>query len=281
MKRRIGIIILILIGVAIFLYTQNNWITKSSYRIEFSKLPEKFDGFKVIQLSDLHSKTFGENQKRIVRVLDKSNPDIIAITGDLVDSNHYDEEAGMELVRQAVKIAPVYFVTGNHEWWSGRYDSLEKRLKEAGTIVLRGKSQKIEIEEQNILIAGIDDPAGMQGSYGGPYSVENELKNIASPAEEDTFKILLSHRPERIRDYAGYGFDIVFSGHAHGGQFRIPFIGGLVAPDQGFFPRYTSGVYKESRTSMVVSRGLGNSIIPQRIFNRPEIVEVILKKNSK
>ena len=280
MKKKIRVWIGVIAALACFFYVQNNWIGVSRLTISFDKLPEKFDGFKIIHLSDLHSKSFGKNQQRLANILDKSKPDMIVITGDLVDQKHYDEQVALELVNQAVEIAPVFFVMGNHEWWSGQFGSLEKQLIKAGVYVLRNSWQTIEVDGQKIVICGIDDPAAAGNQYDEGGFIEQQLQETLSKLSKDNFKILLSHRPEKLTLYAQYEANLVLSGHAHGGQFRIPFIGGLVAPNQGFFPKYTSGVYGDKDTTMIVSRGLGNSIIPLRILNRPEVIEIVLNRED-
>lgn len=280
MKKKIAILIIIITLMAIFFYSQNNWLVTTRLELAFDRLPEEFDGFKIVQLSDLHNKSFGPGQQRLLRILNKSEPDVIVITGDLIDSSRYDELPAMELVGKAVKIAPVYYVTGNHEWWSGKFDNLEVRLKEAGAIVLRNEWKDIEVQGQKIYIAGVDDPASAKNSENETAYMSYRLQDIVTSIPRDRFKILLSHRPEQFLQYSGLGFDLVFSGHAHGGQFRLPFLGGLVAPDQGFFPEYTSGVHQDKSTVMIISRGLGNSVIPQRIFNRPEVVEAVLRSKA-
>ncbi len=276
MKKKIRILIGVIAALACFFYMQNNWIGVSRLTIPLDKLPEKFDGFKIIHLSDLHSKSFGKNQQRLANILDKSKPDMIVITGDIVDQKHYDEQVALELVNKAVEIAPVFFVMGNHEWWSGQFSSLEKQLIKAGVYVLRNSWRDIEVDGQRIFVVGIDDPAAAGHEYDEAGFVEEQLEETLSKLPKDSFKMLLSHRPEKLSLYAHYEADLVFSGHAHGGQFRIPFVGGLIAPNQGLFPPYTSGIHREKETAMMISRGLGNSIIPQRIFNRPEVIEVLL-----
>ncbi|WIV13352.1 metallophosphoesterase [Proteiniborus sp. MB09-C3] len=267
----LGMLLLILTILIIFLYLQNNWITKTRLRINLQRLPKSFDRFKIIHISDLHNKSFGKNQKHLINQIKDEKPNIIVITGDLIDSRRYNEYIAMQFVKEAVKIAPVYYVTGNHEMRSGKFKSLEEQLINAGAKVLRNSWEKIDSYGQSIIIAGIDDPyTGIR--YREPIVMDKYLQEIKEGLDENSFKILLSHRPERIDAYAAYGFDLVFSGHAHGGQFRIPFLGGLVVPNQGFLPKYTSGVHKVNNTTMVISRGLGNSIVPQRIFNRPEII---------
>lgn len=266
-------------GIALlifFFYFQNNSIVISNYTISSDKIPPNFNGYKIVQLSDLHSKSFGNDQKNLVKKIKNLEPDSIVFTGDLIDSYRYDEEPSLILMERLVQIAPVYYVTGNHEWWSGKFDSLEDKLKIIGVQVMRNKTEEITIGTDKIQIIGIDDPANVEESYEETDKTEKNITDLIDIEGEDYFQILLSHRPEMFSLYDKYGFDIVFSGHAHGGQFRIPFVGGLIAPDQGFFPEYTSGKYTSDNTTMIVNRGLGNSIIPIRIFNRPEIVVVTL-----
>lgn len=256
---------------ALFLYSQNNWITKTKLKLSFKNLPRNFNNFKIVHISDLHNKSFGKKQQYLIKQIKKENPNIIVITGDLIDSRRYNENIAMEFINEAVKIAPVYYVTGNHEVRSAKFKSLEEQLMNSGVRVLGNSWESISIEDQNIIIAGVHDP--YTGIKHRERIVMNQyLQQIVKELDKNSFKLLLAHRPEKINDYAHYGFDLVFTGHAHGGQFRIPFIGGLLVPNQGFFPKYTSGVHKVDNTTMIISRGLGNSIMPQRIFNRPEIV---------
>ncbi|MFA5523642.1 MAG: metallophosphoesterase [Tissierellales bacterium] len=265
------IIIGVLIVIMVFFYLQNNWITKTRLKVNLQKLPKNFDGFKIIHISDLHNKSFGKEQQYLVKQIKVEKPNIIIITGDLIDSRRYNEDIAMQFVNEAIKIAPVYYVTGNHEMRSGRFESLEKELIKSGVYVLRNRWERVDIEGQSIIIAGADDPYTRIRNR-EPIVIEQYLQEITKDLEENSFKILLSHRPEKIHRYAAYGFDLVFSGHGHGGQVRIPFIGGLVVPNQGFFPKYSSGMHNIDNTTIIISRGLGNSIIPQRIFNRPEII---------
>ncbi|WP_242976322.1 metallophosphoesterase [Clostridium thermopalmarium] len=274
-------IIIICICTWVFLHFENNFITITKITVKSPKLPDAFDGCKIVHLSDLHSKEFGKGQKNLVKKIEDAQPDLIVFTGDLIDSRHFDAEVSLELIRQIVKIAPTYFVTGNHERWSGNFDALEKVLKENGIHVLRNTCDRIGKDKDGIYITGIDDPVSTQAIYEETKVVENEIKQALKEIKEnDVFKILLAHRPEMLPLYSEYGFDLVLSGHAHGGQVRLPFIGGLIAPNQGFFPEYTSGEYKRGNCTMIVSRGLGNSIIFQRLFNHPEIVVLTLSKGK-
>ncbi|WP_113930288.1 metallophosphoesterase [Bacillus sp. P14.5] len=257
-----------IILLILFLYWQNNSIVTTEMNISSNEVPAEFDGYKIIQLSDLHSKFFGENQQRIIEKVQHTQPDLIVFTGDLVDGKNYDEESSLTLMEGLVKAAPVLFVTGNHEWWSGNFQELEKKLAGLGVTVLRNDFTVIEKDDTKIIIYGIDDPAaGM--------STEESLDYV--PLEGSSgFQILLAHRPEHFQLYQEKQFDLIFSGHAHGGQFRLPFFGGMIAPDQGFLPKYDAGRFHSGGSVMIVNRGLGNSIIPQRLFNRPEIIEATL-----
>jgi predicted MPP superfamily phosphohydrolase len=234
---------------------------------------------KILHLSDLHNKVFQQNQKSLIRKIKKINPDIIVFTGDLIDKFKYDEKAAFTFIDMISDIAPIYYVTGNHESASGKFNILESKLKSKGIHVLRNENAIINRSGDNIVIAGIDDPCFRKMPDNDHDKVfELNLKDSLKNAPKNTFKILLAHHPEMFTLYSKYNFDVVFSGHAHGGQFRIPFAGGLYAPDQGYFPEYTSGKHSLNNSSMIVSRGLGNSVIPQRIFNMPEIVVLTLHK---
>ncbi|AKR09483.1 phosphoesterase [Bacillus thuringiensis] len=274
--KRSVLLIATLVGCIIFLYLQNNLISITEVKITSSKIPSSFKGYKILQISDLHNKQFGDNQDVLIQKIKSIDPDIIAITGDLIDSKSYDAEVSMQLIREIVKKYPVYFVTGNHEQWSGKYNRLEKELKKYDVNVLRNEYVGIQKGEQEINLLGIDDPEFVTGNRDEGNIIIDEIKKAKIEMQPDRYNVLLSHRPEFLTEYADEQIDLVLSGHAHGGQVRLPFIGGLVAPNQGVLPKYTAGLYVEQSASMVVSRGLGNSIIPQRILNRPEIVVVQL-----
>ena len=267
------------IAVSSFVWFQNNAITTSATEIRSENLPTSFDDFKIVHLSDLHNKKFGKNQKTLIRKVMDLEPDIIVHTGDLIDSKRLGDEAALRLMEKLTMEVPVYYVSGNHEWWSGTFDTLEQSLTELGVHVLRNEHVAVERGNDRLYIAGIDDPSHENGSP--EYDVaENDLATSVAGMDNRVFRILLTHRPELLPLYAQSKFNLVFAGHAHGGQVRLPFMGGVVAPNQGFLPEYTAGVHDYEQTQMVVSRGLGNSIIPLRLFNRPEIVAVTLKAND-
>lgn len=290
-QKNILIFLLItIISLFIFFIWQNNSITINEISFKNNTIPESFNGYKILQISDLHNKEFGSKQSKILSQIEKINPDIIVVTGDLIDSNHTNIDVAMNLIKGAIKVAPIYYVSGNHEAWSGSYSELKSKLENSGVVVLDG--EKIQVFNNNknssksdnsnkdyINLIGLSDPSFTDSDLSkNDSSVETENLLNTLTENSNNFKILLSHRPELFKIYSNSNVDLVFSGHAHGGQFRLPFIGGLIAPEQGFFPRLTEGIHWDNNTSMVISRGLGNSIIPIRIFNRPELVVVTLSK---
>lgn len=260
----------------------NLTVKTSVYNIYDKNLPEDFENYKIAQISDFHNAEFGENNSKLVKILNDEKPDIIVITGDFIDSNHTDTEIAIDFAKQISKISPCYYVTGNHEAWLGKiYLDFEKKLRECGINILRNDCAVIQKNDSSLCILGIDDPDFYDDADGmfniSNSIVKNEIENIDTV---ENYKILLSHRPELFEVYTEENINIVFSGHAHGGQFRLPFIGGVVAPNQGLFPKYDNGIYKKDNTTMIVSRGIGNSIIPIRFNNRPEIVIGILHKEK-
>lgn len=276
---KILIFFIMLIILISFLYFENNSIQLTKKEVYSSKVPKDFHGFKIVQISDLHSKVFGKNNKRLVEKIKDEEPDIIVITGDLVDRRRYNEEKSLDFIDEIKDVYPIYYVTGNHEAWSGKFTSLERKLKERKVNVLRNEKLVVNKAGSHINILGVDDPAFSTKDYSEAYKdfeiIKNELNSMEYDKERE-FNILLSHRPELFDIYEEAGIDLAFAGHAHGGQINIPFIGGVVAPNQGFFPKYYQGAYNKNNTTMIVSRGLGNSVAPQRLFNRPEIVSMII-----
>ena len=264
------------VGLIIWIVWTNIAIELNEYQIKSEELPETFEGFRIVQVSDLHNTEIGEENTKLLKLIENAKPDIIVITGDIVDSYHTDVEVSLRFVEKAVRIAPCYYVTGNHEARFSKefFQSFEEKLKEYGVQVLHDESVMLEKDGEYILLAGLDDPTFASNHKGIRYSnLSTHIKELFS---EEGFHILLSHRPELFETYVEADVDLVFSGHAHGGQFRLPFVGGLVAPNQGFFPEYDAGLFLEDGTNMVVSRGIGNSIIPVRFHNRPEVIVVEL-----
>ncbi|MCM1133066.1 MAG: metallophosphoesterase [Ruminococcus flavefaciens] len=264
-RKKLLISAVIALILLIFCYWQNNMLTISEYTYSSPKIAEELDGFRIVQISDLHNKNFGN---RLIDKITELNPDIIVITGDIVDSNHTNIETALKFARKSAETAPSYYVTGNHEYWleiSERAE-LTDGLESAGVKILNDETVTVEKDGASFSLTGLDDNTLM-----------SDFRNIL-PSNKNTLNILLAHEPQYIASYSSSGsVDLVFTGHAHGGQFILPFIGGVVAPDQGFFPKYTDGIHKSADTSMVISRGLGNSVIPVRLFNFPDIVCLDLK----
>ena len=281
MKRKVIFFIILLLFIVIaWLVWSNKTVKTTDIIVSSNNLPTEFNNYKIAHISDFHNAEFGEKNSKIIDILKNQNPDIIAVTGDLVDSNHTNIDIAVSFMKQAVKIAPCFYVTGNHEAWTEQYDELESKLIECGVNVLHDTYFYLEKNGTKIKLVGIDDPSFTKGYELTEESIiETKLKEFNL---EDSYTILLSHRPEYFKTYVNSNIDLVLTGHAHGGQFRLPFIGGLVAPNQGLFPKYDSGLFTENNTNMVVSRGIGNSIIPVRINNRPEVIIIKLQStNSK
>lgn len=259
------LIIIILIPFCLF---QNKHLVITTYTYESEKLGADLDGYRIVQISDLHNAEFGKENKKLLETIRSCSPDIIVITGDLVDSNHTNVERAVAFVNEAVKIAPVYYVTGNHEYWldPSENEQMMQGILAAGACDLDDEAVRIEKGDSSFMLAGLDDQ----------HLSDETLKNLLQEQKNELF-IVLAHEPQYLQNYANAGADLVLTGHAHGGQIRLPFVGGIVAPDQGFLPEYTSGKYNRADTEMIVSRGLGNSIIPVRLFNYPEVVCVELR----
>ncbi len=275
-QSKASIVIALFIGALLFCIWQNNDITTTKISYNSPKIPKEFNGYKLIHISDLHNKEFGKEQKNLLRKIEKNNPDIILVTGDIIDRRKYNLDVTMMFIDKAITIAPIYYVSGNHEAWSGEYEIIKQRLISSGVQVLDDYKTNLMKDGATIELIGLSDPDFLTNNYiEGTDSTRLESQ-LSKLSDKPGFKILLSHRPELFDIYAKANIDLIFSGHAHGGQFRIPGIGGLVAPDQGLFPKYTSGVHRQEQSSLIVSRGLGNSIVPVRIFNRPEIIVVTL-----
>lgn len=277
MKKIIIIAIILIIVGAVYLYWGNNSLTVGRHTLSPANLPESFSGFRIVQVSDLHNKDF---KGRLIRKISSLNPDIIVITGDIIDSRHTDTDIALKFAENAVNIAPVYYVTGNHESrLKDIYPEFRESLENLGVTVLDCRSVTLEKNGDEIVLAGMNDLT----FYGSSTLDENtivfkEMLNNLGGEKGDRTGILLSHRPEIFDTYVESGFDIVLTGHAHGGQIRLPFVGGILTPNQGFFPEYDAGLYQKENTSMIISRGLGNSLFPFRIGNRPEIIVCELEK---
>lgn len=260
-----------------FLHNQNNKIEITKYKLASALLAEEFSGFRLVHLSDLHGKSFGADQRELIGAVRTLAPDAIAFTGDLIDGTRYGGEEALLAMRGLTSIAPVYYVNGNHEWRSGKFPALERQLLDAGVRVLRNAREAIRRGERTLWMLGIDDPFA-RGKGRVDADVADEEIRIAAQGLDLTkeFAVLLSHRPELLTVYARNRIPLTLSGHAHGGQFRLPLVGGLFAPHQGLFPKFAEGMHRKDSAALIVSRGLGNSSFPQRLFNRPEVILIEL-----
>lgn len=264
------ILALIAAAAAFLIKDSRDDLEISRYEVKSQKLPESFDGFKIVQLSDLHGAEFGEDGMELVEKVKELEPDIIALTGDFV-TDEGDLAAVEKLAARLVKLCPVYFISGNHEFGSGLAVKVRNILERAGVKYLSNEYLTISRGEDEILLGGVEDPL----AYADMLSPD-ELAQKMNDAAPDAFKILLGHRNYWMTEYPELPVDLIFCGHAHGGLIRIPGVGGLIGTDRRLFPDFDAGEYNNGRYTLIVSRGLGNSVSIPRIFNRPEIVCVEL-----
>ncbi len=295
LKEKKWIAAILLLAAAVFwnIYW-NNTITVHTYTHENENLPEDFEGFRIVQLTDIHSVRNEKQGQLIYEKTKAQEPDIICITGDLVDSKYYaihgvgGETLTIALIQRLVELAPVFYVYGNHEMIlldDPQRNAFKVALEEAGVNIINNEviALKKESGDGKMHIAGIQDPSTL---YKDPRfnefdtngeRMEAMLDMVMEGIAEEDFVLMLSHRPEYLELYDQYEIDVCLSGHAHGGQFRIPFVGGVYAPGQGFWPKYTVGVYETEDLALYVGTGIGNSVIPVRVFNPPEILTIVLK----
>ena len=257
-----------------FFWAFYDGLTVREYTILSSKIPAD-KSVCIVHLSDLHSTIFGENQKDLIKAIQDANPDFIVMTGDIADDK-IPITGTKQLLLHASDIAPMFYVTGNHEFWSGRIGEIRSLFKSYGVIILENNYlELVTADNVPLVVGGMDDP---ETSYFEKFGLNwsDTLRVISSPYwNSNRFSILLSHRPERMEDYKSIPIDLVLSGHAHGGQIRIPpFLNGIYAPQQGLFPRYVGGIYTYDTFTHIISRGLADTSWLPRIFNPPEMVVI-------
>ncbi len=272
------ILLIVLTGYFIWLIYENTIINVTHYDVSSKNIPKEFNNFKIAQISDFHNTVFGENNETLLLDLELEKPDIIVITGDYIDCRHTDLSVAESLTKRLVRIAPVYYCTGNHESRiPDELKKLEKMFEKNKVNVLRNNKQLIKRGKQSIRICGIDDPDFLGVDMSDEDKEAKMTKRINALKKEDgKYCILLSHRPELFDIYCKTGVGLALTGHAHGGQIRLPFIGPVFSPSEGLFPKYAEGMHTNQNTTMVVSRGLGQSQFPLRINNSPELVIVTL-----
>jgi predicted MPP superfamily phosphohydrolase len=243
----------------------NRFISVSSYDILNSKLDPVFEGYKIVQVSDLHNAGFGQDQSNLIELIKDQKPDLIVLTGDMVGNWVPNYDKALILITQAVKIAPVIVVDGNHDAQINTYPIQKQAMIDAGAIVLDDEAMSITLENQSFNLIGMKERFQIEDR--GVY-----VKDLIDPSR---FNLLLAHHPESFIDYVGTKTDLVLTGHAHGGQFRF-FGVAIYSPNQGLFPKYTAGTFVDGLTTMIVSRGLGESVLPLRLFNPPELIVITL-----
>ncbi|EGT4137579.1 phosphoesterase [Clostridium perfringens] len=262
-----------------FFYYENNGVSTTNYEVDFGIGKD----INVVHLSDLHGKEFGKNNEKLKRLILKEKPDLVVATGDMIDSSLKNMEGVIDFLSDLSKSDKVVYISGNNEQRCKKAEYIFESLKSKGVIVLRNEIITLSLNEVKVNILGMfEKPKGDLHSslkkINGSYAYEDSHKLFKSLESLEGLKIVLSHYPEIFEaEYSKYDFHIMFSGHAHGGQFRIPIVKrGLVAPGQGFFPKYTEGMHG-NKNKLIISRGLGNSTKITRLFNRPEIVKVKIK----
>ena len=261
-NKRLIIKLTIIIVLIVCWFYENKHIDVSTYTYESEKIDEELEDFKIVQVSDLHNSVFGINNKKLLDKIKSCSPDIIVVTGDLPDSFLEKTNYSIAFLKEAVKICPVYYITGNHEYnlSTEDYNLLKKEIENIGVIDIDDDKRIIEVGDSSFVLAGLDDRS----------LIGDTLSTLLEDYEG--LKIVLCHEPDFFDKYEKAGADLILAGHAHGGLIRIPFVGGIIAPGQGFFPEYTKGEYYINDSEMIVSGGLGNSVVPLRLFNHPEIV---------
>lgn len=275
-KRHTWPFFLLLLAVTIlFLWWGNQSLQTAEFDFVSSRLPDGFDGCRIVVLSDLHGAEFGDGNADLFEKVSAQQPDYIFYLGDLEDRYRGSTPGYAASVADGLTaIAPTYYVTGNHEWAIGDVPELKETLSEHGVTVLSNRFLTLERDGAEIVLAGIDDPNG----YADQKTPEQLAVEIFAEYG-DPFWLLLAHRNNKfVEEYSLLGADLVLSGHGHGGIIRLPFTDGLLSVDRTFFPSYTAGFYNENGSSLFVTRGLGNSGSSFRIWNRPEIAVLTLHK---
>lgn len=271
-----ALIVLALLGAGMLLSKYGLGVTRLELGLE--GLPEGFDGFRIVQLSDLHGSRFGEGNARLIEKVRAEEPELIALTGDFLDEGKTERELPEleALVRELAAIAPVYFVSGNHDWASGEAYTLFETLEAAGAVCLRNEYLRLERGGDSIVLAGVDDPNG-PAEMAEP---DEFVAQLRKEAPED-FVLLLAHRAYWAEKYPELDVDLILCGHTHGGVVRLPFVGGLAASNMGLFPEYDAGLFELPGYTLFISRGLGNSVPLPRFLNTPELVSITLRQGGK
>lgn len=268
-KKHWWILPVLAILVILTLIALNERLILRTYTVVSPKLTAEV---RLAVVTDFHS---SDNADDVVAMVASCAPDAVLLVGDLFDDDTANRptERTLSLMRQLSALYPCYYVSGNHEAWTGEMDALYQQTEEAGVTVLRMSSGVLTVRGQRIALCGIPDPYEMV--FSGAPDTEEQIRQALEDVDSADFTVLLAHRPELLAKYAQFPLDLVVSGHAHGGQVRIPgVLNGLYAPNQGWFPKLAGGAYTQDGTTLIVSRGLAVRTRLPRIFNRPEVVLV-------
>ena len=284
-------IIFIFIGIFILMYLyikyNVNTLEVTKYVVENKKVPKEFDGYNIVQISDLHSKLFGENNKKLIQKIKSLNPDIVVVTGDLIDGENNNYNVALDFMKEISKLYRVYYIIGNHEQkslikkYKDEYKDYFNKLHQIDFVNLDNNKVEIVKGDSNITLYGLTVPYSCY-----KYLFDNQettsididfLEEKLGKVDREQFNILLAHTPFYFDEYEKWGADLTLCGHVHGGIVRLPLVGGLLSPDRKFFPKYDLGEYIKNKSTMIVSKGLGGSKVLIRVNCKPEIVNIKLK----
>lgn len=277
MRRRKTAVLLVLTALlaAGFLLWGNCSLQTTETTLVSPALPPAFDGLRIVELADLHGRVFGRGSRRLLAAVRRAEPDLICIDGDLFDE-HTDLAMLPPLLRGLCSIAPVYYVTGNHEWRVPGLRGILAQMRACGVTVLQDDWRVLRRGEDALIVAGTDDPCG-PAERKTPAEL---IADIRAEAGEAAFLLLLTHRNDQLPQWSALGVQAVLAGHCHGGVVRLPFVGGLFGTDRRLFPVWDAGLYRQGETALYVSRGLGYTNVHFRLFNRPEVAVIVLRRGS-
>lgn len=277
MRRRKTAVLLVLTALlaAGFLLWGNCSLQTTETALVSPALPPAFDGLRIVELADLHGRVFGRGSSRLLAAVRRAEPDLICIDGDLFDE-HTDLAMLPPLLRGLCAIAPVYYVTGNHEWRVPGLRGILAQMRACGVTVLQDDWRVLRRGEDALIVAGTDDPCG-PAERKTPAEL---IADIRAEAGEAAFLLLLAHRNDQLPQWSALGVQAVLAGHCHGGVVRLPFVGGLFGTDRRLFPAWDAGLYRQGETALYVSRGLGYTNVHFRLFNRPEVAVIVLRRGS-
>ena len=277
MRRRKTAVLLVLTALlaAGFLLWGNCSLQTTETALVSPALPPAFDGLRIVELADLHGRVFGRGSRRLLAAVRRAEPDLICIDGDLFDE-HTDLAMLPPLLRGLCAIAPVYYVTGNHEWRVPGLRGILAQMRACGVTVLQDDWRVLRRGEDALVLSGTDDPCG-PAERKTPAEL---IADIRAEAGEAAFLLLLTHRNDQLPQWSALGVQAVLAGHCHGGVVRLPFVGGLFGTDRRLFPAWDAGLYRQGETALYVSRGLGYTNVHFRLFNRPEVAVIVLRRGD-